>query len=96
MTPPIPAWSRKSPTLGRKSPVWSVYKVQVGAYSVKANAEAMMRKVKAAGFDAFITTASGSAVSSSNAKSIDTLYISREVQSRLSHTSLINQLHHTS
>lgn len=39
----------------------------------KANAEAMMRKVKAAGFDAFITTASGSAVSSSNAKSIDTL-----------------------
>lgn len=51
----------------------SLYKVQVGAYSVKANAEAMMKKVKAAGFDAFIATASGSAVSSSNTKSIDTL-----------------------
>ena len=36
-----------------------------------------MEKVKAAGFDAFITTVSGSAVSSSNAKSIDTL--AREV-----------------
>lgn len=32
-----------------------IYRVQVGAYSVKANAEAMLKKVKAAGFtDAFI------------------------------------------
>lgn len=32
-----------------------LYRVQVGAYSVKANAEAMLAKVKAAGFtDAFI------------------------------------------
>lgn len=32
-----------------------IYRVQVGAYSVKANAEAMLQKVKAAGFtDAFI------------------------------------------
>ena len=32
-----------------------LYKVQVGAYSVKANADAMLKKVKAAGFtDAFI------------------------------------------
>ena len=57
-----------------------LYKVQVGAYSVRANAEAMMEKVKEAGFDAFITTVSGSAVSSSNTnntKSIDTL--AREV-----------------
>ena len=57
-----------------------LYKVQVGAYSVIANAEAMMEKVKEAGFDAFITTVSGSAVSSSNTnntKSIDTL--AREV-----------------
>ena len=39
------------------------YKVQVGAYSIMANAETMMEKVKAAGLsDAFITTASGSAV----------------------------------
>ena len=32
-----------------------LYRVQVGAYSVKANADAMLAKVKAAGFtDAFI------------------------------------------
>ncbi|HQH66696.1 MAG TPA: N-acetylmuramoyl-L-alanine amidase, partial [Clostridia bacterium] len=32
-----------------------LYRVQVGAYSVKANADAMLKKVKAAGFkDAFI------------------------------------------
>ena len=35
----------------------TLYRVQVGAYSVKSNAEAMLKKVKAAGFDdAFITT----------------------------------------
>lgn len=35
-----------------------LYRVQVGAYSVKSNAEAMLKKVKAAGFDdAYITTA---------------------------------------
>lgn len=34
-----------------------LYRVQVGAYSIKANAEAMLAKVKAAGFtDAFIKT----------------------------------------
>ena len=34
-----------------------LYRVQVGAYSVKANAEAMLAKLKAAGFtDAFIKT----------------------------------------
>ena len=33
-----------------------IYRVQVGAYGVKANAEAMQRKLKAAGFDAYITT----------------------------------------
>ena len=31
-----------------------LYRVQVGAYSKKANAEAMQKKLKAAGFDAFI------------------------------------------
>ena len=32
-----------------------LYRVQVGAYSVKANADAMLKKVQAAGFkDAFI------------------------------------------
>lgn len=33
-----------------------IYRVQVGAFSKKANAEAMLAKVKAAGFDGFITT----------------------------------------
>ena len=31
-----------------------LYRVQVGAYSVKANADAMLAKVKAAGFDGYI------------------------------------------
>lgn len=35
----------------------TIYRVQVGAYAVKSNAEAMLKKIKAAGFDdAFITT----------------------------------------
>lgn len=33
----------------------TIYRVQVGAYKVRANAEAMLKKIKAAGFDAFIT-----------------------------------------
>ena len=32
-----------------------LYRVQVGAYSVKSNADAMLQKLKAAGFDGFIT-----------------------------------------
>jgi N-acetylmuramoyl-L-alanine amidase len=32
----------------------TLYRVQVGAYLVKANAEAMQKKIKAVGFDAFI------------------------------------------
>ena len=32
----------------------AIYRVQVGAYSVKANAEAMQKKLKASGFDAVI------------------------------------------
>ncbi len=35
----------------------ALYTVQVGAYSVKANADALMKKLKDAGFDAFITKA---------------------------------------
>lgn len=35
----------------------TLYRVQVGAFSVKSNAEAMLKKIKAAGFDdAFIAT----------------------------------------
>lgn len=37
-----------APTTGK------IYRVQVGAYSVKANAEAMQKKLKAAGYDAII------------------------------------------
>ncbi len=43
--------------------VGNLYKVQTGAYSVKANAEAQLARVKAAGFtDAYITTESGGTV----------------------------------
>lgn len=34
----------------------TLYRVQVGAYAQKANAEAMSKKLKAAGFDNYITT----------------------------------------
>ena len=34
----------------------TIYRVQVGAYSVKANAEATAKKLKAAGFDAVIVS----------------------------------------
>ena len=57
--------------------VGGLYKIQVGAYSKKANAETMQKKLKAKGFDAFITTPSGSAVTTTSKKSIDT--IAREV-----------------
>lgn len=35
----------------------TIYRVQVGAYSKRENAEAQLKKIKAAGFDAFITKA---------------------------------------
>ena len=57
--------------------VGGLYKIQVGAYSKKENAEAMQKKLKAKGFDAFITTQSGSAVTTTSKKSIDS--IAREV-----------------
>ena len=39
----------KAPTTDKK-----IYRVQVGAYSVKANADAMLKKLKSHGFDGFI------------------------------------------
>ena len=36
-----------------------IYRVQVGAYKVKANAEALMKKLKAAGFDTLMVYADG-------------------------------------
>lgn len=35
-----------------------IYRVQVGAFSKKSNADTMLKKLKAAGFDGFITTVS--------------------------------------
>lgn len=43
----------ETPTGDKKA----LYRVQVGAYSVKGNADALMKKLKDAGFDAFITKA---------------------------------------
>ena len=56
-------------------PIGGLYKIQVGAYREKSNADNMMAKLKAAGFDAFITTESDASVST--LKSIDE--IAREV-----------------
>lgn len=39
--------------------VGGLYKIQVGAFKVKANAEAIMKKLQAAGFSSFITTEEG-------------------------------------
>ena len=48
------------------------YKVQVGAYAKKANAEAMRKKLVAAGYaDAFITASSGSGTASQKIKAGD-------------------------
>ena len=52
----------------------NLYKIQVGAFSKKENAQAMLKKITAAGFSAYITTSTGSAVSTSEAsakKSVD-------------------------
>ena len=51
---PVPSSEPSTPT---KEALKKMYRVQIGAYSVKANAEAMLAKVKAAGFeDAYIKT----------------------------------------
>lgn len=50
-----------------------LYKVQVGAYSKKSNADAMAAKLKASGFDTYITTKSGTAVSTEKKKSVTEL-----------------------
>ena len=45
--------------LNRKPEDKSMYRVQIGAYSVKSNADRMLAKVKKAGFEAFVTTKDG-------------------------------------
>lgn len=55
----MPASSHLSPPLPPSPPseTKKLYRVQIGAYSIKANADAMLAKVKTAGFsDAFIKT----------------------------------------
>lgn len=47
--------AEETPPSGAKT----LYRVQIGAFSEKANAEACMKKAKAAGFDAFIVEADG-------------------------------------
>lgn len=44
----------KAKPVEQPKPSGTIYRVQVGAYSQKANAEAMVKKLKAAGFDAVI------------------------------------------
>lgn len=46
----------KTPTEAAAPSDGVLYRVQVGAFAVRANAEAMLAKLKAAGFDGFITT----------------------------------------
>lgn len=44
------------------------YKVQTGAYSKKENADAEVKKLKAKGFDAIVTTDGGSTAGSANSE----------------------------
>ena len=57
--------------------VEAVFSKKYVVLKVKANADAMAAKLKAAGFDTYITTKSGTAVSSVAKKSVDEL--AREV-----------------
>lgn len=57
-----------------------IYRVQVGAYSVKTNADNMLAKVKAAGFDAFITTNGGQAVATTTEPVKNTIRVGSTVK----------------
>ena len=46
--------AKKLAPTSQPQPTGKLYRVQVGAYSVKANADAMLQKLKAAGFDGYI------------------------------------------
>ena len=56
-----------------------LYKVQVGAYSVRANADAMAAKLTAAGYKNFITTKSGTAAAPSAPAKKSNTEVAREV-----------------
>ena len=63
--------------INRKTESYVLYRVQVGSFAVKANAENYAKKLKNAGFDAFVVSVNGSAESKPALKSIDE--IAREV-----------------
>lgn len=48
------AYKEEKPAVKEEKKEEKLYRVQVGAYSVKANAEAMLKKLEAAGFKGFI------------------------------------------
>ena len=58
----------------------NLYKVQVGAFSDKANATNMVNSLKSKGFDAFITTESGTAVSTQPTSTSTTLKVGDKVK----------------
>ena len=57
-----------------------LYRVQTGAFYKKANADAMAAKLKAAGFDTYITTEQGKAVSSSGGTTAASLAVGDKVK----------------
>lgn len=46
-------------TVSTETPTTKLYRVQAGAYSVKKNADAQLKKIKAAGFDAYMVKTNG-------------------------------------
>lgn len=56
-----------------KVKVGNLYKVQVGAFSIEKNADNMMNQLKSKGFDAFVTTESGTAVSTQSSAASSSL-----------------------
>ena len=61
-------------------PAKTLYRVQTGAFSVKANADALLAKVKAAGFDTYITTESGTAVAAEAPKPVAEIKVGSKVK----------------
>lgn len=59
--------------------VGNLYKVQTGAYSKKANADAQVSKLKVKGFDAFVTTNGGSTAASGDTPKKSNTEIAKEV-----------------
>ena len=65
---------------GSQQPSGTLYRVQTGAFYKKENADAMAAKLKAAGFDTYITTEQGKAVSSSGGTAAASLAVGDKVK----------------